>query len=102
MAHFIVTFRIKNDDTYQDRYDTFVAKAKELAWLAPWDETTSFLAFRASDSALTAASLCDSLYYGSGFSSAKDLMVVVDLDRREKATKGLIQYEALLDAGLGF
>lgn len=102
MAHFIVTFRIKNDSTYQDRYDSFVKKAKEFAKYSPWDQTTSFLTFEANDKTLSASSLCSRLYTESEFNSTKDVMVVIDLDNRKKATKGDIEYEALLSGGLGY
>lgn len=99
MAHFIVTFRIKNDSTYQERYDSFVKKAEELAKYPVWDQTTSFLTFQADS---TAASLCSSLYVGSEFNATKDVMVVIDLDRKEKDTRGDIEDEYWLRSGLGF
>ena len=99
MAHFIVTFRFKNDSTYQDRYDSFVDKVKEIAELSPWDETSSFFAFQADDNAV---GLCTTLYVETKFDSTKDRMVVIDIDRREKATKGNFDYLPLLNYGLGF
>lgn len=50
----------------------------------------------------TAQRLCSELYTGSEFNATKDIMVVIDVSNREKATKGPIQYPALLDAYLGF
>lgn len=102
MPHFIVTFRIKNDDTYQKRYDSLVDKAKELAESSPWQETTSFIAFKSKSPFETAASICSSLYTGSDFSEAKDIMVVIDLDAKKKATKGKIEYPYTLTGALGF
>ncbi|NYT81449.1 hypothetical protein H0A70_08095 [Alcaligenaceae bacterium] len=102
MPHFIVTFRIKDDKDYQARYDSFMETAKSLAKYSPWDQTTSFLALQSTDANATSSSLCSSLYVDSKFDSTKDVMVVVDLDKRTKSTKGKIEYEGLLDAGLGF
>ncbi|MVW72164.1 hypothetical protein [Bordetella sp. 15P40C-2] len=102
MAHFIVTFRIKNDATYQARYDSFVNTASSFADIIPWDETTSFLAFKAKDHTLSSAGLCSALYLQSEFDAVKDMMVVIDLDNRTKATRGDIAYPGLLAAGLGF
>ncbi|WP_238911921.1 hypothetical protein [Achromobacter xylosoxidans] len=99
MAHFIVTFRLKNDSTYQDRYDSFVDKVKNIATLSPWDQTSSFFAFRADD---TATGICSTLYLQTLFDATKDLMVVIDLDSKQKASKGKIEYPALLELGLGF
>lgn len=101
MAHFIVTFRIGSNSTYQERYDSFMEKVFELAGGvgATWDETTSFASFKASG---TADSICSALYLGSKFNSAWDIMVVIDLDARQKATKGELKYLSLLTHSLGF
>lgn len=101
MAHFIVTFRIGSNSTYQDRYDSFMGKIYELGGGAgpTWDETTSFASFKAVG---TAETICNELYYGSKFNAAWDIMVVIDLDAREKATKGEIKYLSILTSSLGF
>lgn len=101
MAHFIVTFRIKSDSTYQDRYSSFVEQVHKLGGGSGyvWEETSSFIAFRASG---TASSVCSEVYLHSSFDATKDHMVVIDLDNREKATKGVILYSATLDSCLGF
>lgn len=102
MPHFIVTFRIKSDTSYQERYDSFVEQVKNVADLLPWDQTTSFLTFRSKDKTLSAQDLCTHLYIYSLFDSSKDIMVVINLDDRTKATLGDIEYSPLLSAGLGF
>lgn len=99
MAHFIVTFRLKNDSTYQDRYESFIERARAIATLSAWEETSSFFAFHAEGSAV---SICTDLYLHSQFDSTKDLMVVIDLDSKQKATQGNVEYPALLELGLGF
>ncbi|KSO59682.1 hypothetical protein APB06_03310 [Pseudomonas aeruginosa] len=99
MANFIVTFQIKADDTYQSRYSSFKKKINELTSYKHWDETTSFYCFELD---YTAQRLCSELYTGSEFNATKDIMVVIDVSNREKATKGPIQYPALLDSYLGF
>jgi hypothetical protein len=101
MANFIVTFRIKADDDYQSRYDSFVAKAHELAGSpgSTWEETSSFLAF---DAPGTAEEVCQKLYFGSDFNASKDVMLVIDLTRRQKASQGNIRYPNMLEACLGF
>lgn len=99
MANFIVTFRFEADDTYSERYTSFVKQVKELAKEVPWDETSSFYVF---ESDLTADSLCTRLWTGSEFDSSKDIMVVVDVLNRVRATKGPIKYPNLLASHLGF
>ncbi|ULR87388.1 hypothetical protein [Comamonas sp. B21-038] len=101
MAHFIVTFRIESNSSYQSRYESFMKKAYELAGGSPktWEETTSFLSFQATGSA---DSIRDSLYLGSEFNAIWDMMVVIDLDARKKATKGDVKYLSTLTSNLGF
>ncbi len=103
MAHFIVTFRIGSDAGYQDRYDSFVKAVIALAGGSTgkvWDETTSFYVFqRAGCSAEEVAAY---LNINSEFDVTKDILVVIDVDAKRKATRGNLDYEALLTAYLGF
>lgn len=100
MANFILTFRIKDDATYQDRYDSLL---EQLYSIAPrpgvWEETSSFIAF-AYDGSLD--DVHSALYFQSSFSPSKDTMVIVDLSNRRKIAAGVIKYEATLDKCLGF
>ncbi|MGJ7499882.1 hypothetical protein ACSFBF_05940 [Variovorax sp. ZT5P49] len=101
MAHFILTFRIASDKGYQDRYDSFVDAVHKLAG-GPgkvWDETTSFYVFSANS---TAQNVLNTLYVGSDFDSTKDIMVVIDVGNRAKATIGPLKYEVLLSSYLGY
>jgi hypothetical protein len=102
MANFIVTFRIASDSGYQERYDSFVDAVHVLAQGgvgSTWEETTSFLVFRAQG---TADSVCQHLYLKSSFDGSKDIMVVIDIGARQKATKGPIKYLSTLTGLLGF
>lgn len=99
MGNFVITFRFKSDATYQDRYDSFVKKVIEIGSTHPWSETSSFYAIEANE---TASSLCSRLYLETEFDASKDLMLIVDLKNRTKATKGDVEFPALLKAGLGF
>lgn len=101
MAHFIITFRIGSDPGYQTRYESFVKKIHELGGGIGkvWEETTSFASLQ---SPLTAEALCQALYLGSEFNSSSDIMVVIDLDAKVKATKGKVNYLTTLTATLGF
>ncbi|MEG0969358.1 MAG: hypothetical protein RSG92_28765 [Pseudomonas sp.] len=99
MASFIVTFEFKSDETRKARYDSFVKKVNSLTEYKNWDETTSFYCFELN---ATAESLCTDLYLGSDFNHLKDIMVVIDVTNKEKATKGPLKYSSLLDSYLGF
>lgn len=99
MANFIVTFEFKSDDTRKARYDSFVKKVNELTAYKHWDETTSFYCFELD---MTAENLCSSLFVGSDFNSTRDIMVVIDVTNKQKATKGPLQWPSVLDSYLGF
>lgn len=101
MSHFILTFRIASDAGYQERYESFVETVKAMVGGSGkvWDQTTSFYAFRMEGSAKDVVS---HLYLKSKFNSQTDVMVLIDLDNKVKATKGPIEYESLLTIYLGF
>lgn len=101
MANFIVTFRISSDNDYKERYESFVTTLVAYAGGAAkvWDETTSFYVF---EKDATADAVCSHLYLESKFNATKDMMVVIDVGRHKKATKGPIPYEFLLTSYLGF
>ena len=93
-----MTFRLAQDATYKNRYQSFVKKVKEIApeWL--WEETSSFYAFEADSSA---DSVCNDLYYNTDFDEGIDLMVILDVGTRKFATRGSIENLALLKVALG-
>ncbi len=98
MGHFVITFRFEYDDSYQERYDSFTKKVGEIA-TSTWEETSSFYAIEASG---TAESIRDTLYLQTEFLESKDQMLVIDLDNRVKAIKGVIKYPSTLARCLGF
>ncbi len=99
MANFIVTFHIKSDATYSERYNSFKSKINELCEYKHWDETTSFYCF---ESEMSADDLCTALWVGSKFSAITDMMVVIDVSNRSRAVKGPLEYPGLLEKYLGF
>lgn len=99
MNHFIVTYRIKGDETYQARYDSFIRKLKEGSDQVYWNETSSFYAM-ASD--MSAKELCASLCNDTGFDCCKDAVVVIDTVNRTSASSGAIGDSKLLMECLGF
>ena len=99
MNHFIITYRIKHDDSYQGRYDAFVRKIKGFSPDLFWNETSSFYALQ---SEATARDICQVLCNNTGFDCAKDSVVVIDTTNRDLATSGAIQDPARLKACIGF
>jgi hypothetical protein len=75
MSHFVVSFRIDKDSTYQDRYDSLRDKVKEIATGTIWDETTSLYVFSAPGNS---ESVARSLYIGTKLDSSKDTLLVID------------------------
>ena len=98
MGHFVITFRIKSDDEYHKRYESFTERVSKIA-TRKWEETSSFYAIEADG---TAESICTDLYVLSDFNATKDQMVVIDLDLKQKAVKGVLEYPYTLDSCLGF
>lgn len=98
MANFILTFRLKQNSTYQSRYESFVKKVKEIAPKWIWEETSSFYAFETDGSA---DSVCHDLYYGTSFDEDTDLMVILDVGARKFATRGRIENLSQLKVALG-
>lgn len=80
MPVFAITFRIKDDSTYQSRYESVVESIRKSSNGSNyWLETTSFaLLESAKESAASLASYIDS---DSTFSETKDLLVVINLSK---------------------
>lgn len=99
MAHFLVSFRLASDSTYQERYDSVIERIDAIKTNgAVWDETSSVSIFEANG---TAASVCDDLYYQTKLNANKDQLVVIDTVAREVAQRGC-KYPHLLTGNLGF
>jgi hypothetical protein len=98
MAHFIITYRIKHDDTYQVRYDSFVKKLKDVSGQTFWNETSSFYAIEA---CTTAKELCRKLCADTGFECATDAVVVIDTSNGLMATSGAIRDLEMLKQCMG-
>ncbi|SDN51619.1 hypothetical protein [Polaromonas sp. JS666] len=98
MPHFLLSFRIESDSTYQDRYDSLQEALRTIAAEIPWDETSSVCIFPAAG---TAQSVADHLYYKSKLLAPKDLLLIIDLDNRTHAQYGC-KYPNSLKANLGF
>jgi hypothetical protein len=85
MAIFAISFRIKEDSTYQERYDSLVERIKKNASGSTWEETTSFFLIESTKSSQT---LCDDLYNNSQIMSSKDILLITNLSQKGYAQKG--------------
>ncbi len=99
MNHFIITYRIKRDEMYQARYDSFIRKVKEAGGQTFWNETSSFYAIQSDKSAAT---LCKQLCAETGFDCTKDSVVVINTTCKAMASSGAIQNKELLAKCIGF
>src|SRR4051812_9158322 len=87
MAIFAITFRIHEDATYNDRYNSLMEQIRRAA-VDPadnWNEPTSFVIMQSDQST---ASLFHALYYQSSIVETKDVLVVVNLSEKTYAQKG--------------
>jgi hypothetical protein len=98
MSIFVISFRVHEDSTYDERYESLVEKIKDEAIgdsvADVWDETTSFFIIQSSKSS---KSLCDDLYMGSKISEEKDILLVINLSQKGYAQRGA-QYQNILRA----
>ena len=75
---FVISFEIKDDDTYDDRYKSLTKKIESLGLY--WDETTSFYAVRSEE---TAKSIGQTLFVDTEVNSSKDHLLVIDTQTNE-------------------
>jgi len=85
MSIFVISFRIKEDSTYQERYDSLVERIKKNATGSTWEETTSFFLIESTSSS---SELCNDLYHNSKIIDSKDVLLVVNLSQKGYAQKG--------------
>jgi hypothetical protein len=89
MAVHAISFRIKDDSGYDNRWSSLVAAIGVEATDGTWQETTSFFVLQSTKSS---AELASSLYYGSLLDDRKDLLVVINLSLKDQAIKGPLLY----------
>jgi hypothetical protein len=95
MAIFAISFRIHEDSTYEERYESLIEQIKKEAIDATWEETTSFFIIESNETA--SKSLCDRLYNRSDILESKDILLVINLSAKGYAQRGA-QYPNTLDS----
>ena len=98
MATFAITFRIKDDSTSQERWQSLVSaindkNSEDIAW----DETTSFALIKSSKSA---AQLGDFLYYHSQILDSKDKLLLINLSESSDYYQRGVDYPSILSSYL--
>lgn len=73
MAVYAVSFEIKYDSTYSERYKSLIDKINEIATGNVWDETTSFVAF---NSNLKIDEVHHALYFGTDLLGDDKLLIL--------------------------
>lgn len=93
MYEYAISFEIKADDTYGERYTSLMEEIRKTPNASVWTETTSFVLLR---SAETIDDLEHRLYYNSKLNSAKDILLVIDHISSFAVARGPIEYPATL------
>ncbi len=87
MSIFGISFRIHEDATYAERYESLVEAIKMHANGKYWDETTSFVLI---ENLRTANELGAGIQRMSSISTDRDLVLVINLSRDEYYTIGKV------------
>jgi len=81
MAIFAVTFRLHENPTYQERWESLVIAIRQETTSTYWDEPTSFFLIESNKSS---ADVADSIHANSKLDETVDLLVVINIS----TTKG--------------
>ncbi len=84
MAVYWITFRIADDDTYEERYTALVAAIKGAASKL-WEETTSFILFESSQNMAGIAALTK-----SAIDNTQDLALIGMPDYKTATVVGVV------------
>jgi len=84
MTVFTVSFSITFDDSYSQRYDSFMEQVKQGGkW---WAETTSFVVVQTDE---TIDAFCSRIYVKSDFNATKDRYLVLDANAKDGRYRGV-------------
>jgi hypothetical protein len=88
MGIFCITFRIHEDASYSDRYNSTVEAIKNVCHGEYWDEPTSFFLF---ENPSTSAKIAEYIEANSQFAKDRDLLLVTNLSQKAFATDGKVK-----------
>lgn len=90
---YAISFDIKADATYGDRYKSLMAEIRNTPDAAVWAETTSFVLLRSSEKI---GDLAHRLYFNSKLLESKDMLLVIDHNSSVCVARGPFEYPATL------
>lgn len=94
MATYMITFRLKYDASYTDRWSSVVVAIRAQAHGGKaWEEMTATIILT---SFKTADDLARDIYISSSFDATSDSLLVVNSSNNTYATRGQIDYPATL------
>ena len=93
MGNFLVSFELRSDHDYAERYKSLTEQIKAKPTEYHWDETTSFAAIETPE---TIHELASRLYLDTKVNSQKDILLVIDPATSHCIALGPIRYEVLL------
>lgn len=90
MAIFAITFRIHDDASYHDRYQSVVDAIKTFAAQGNryWDEPTSFFLI---ESTKNSENIAAQIKQNSDFAPSKDILLVINLSEKGYKAIGNVQ-----------
>lgn len=94
MAIFDLTFRIHEDASYSERYESVVEAIKRCCHGPYWDQTTSYFLF---DNPASAEAIAEWIDQNSKFAPSKDVLLVTNLSTKSYKAIGSIQNRNVLD-----
>lgn len=95
MSIFALTFRIHEDTTYRDRYQSVVEAIKQCCHGVYWDEPTSFFLF---ENPAEAQAIADWINANSRFAPDRDLLLVINQSVKSYGVIGHVKNLATLKA----
>jgi|GEM_PF-1728387 len=94
MAIFDLTFRIHEDATYAERYESVVAAIKRCCHGSYWDQPTSYFLF---ENPTSSTAIANWINNNSKFAESKDVLLVTNLSQKDYTAIGNVKNRHILD-----
>lgn len=95
MYQYAISFSIKSDATYGERYNSLMAQIEKGSIETSWDETTSFVLVANIEAIEVFA---NRLYVHSLIDATKDILLVIDHANSVAIARGPVKYPNLLQS----
>lgn len=93
MYQYAVSFSIKSDATYGERYNSLMEQIEKGSIDTSWDETTSFVLVANTEKI---EAFANRLYVHSSIDATKDILLVIDHINSVAVARGPVKYPNLL------